>query len=254
MQCYWFHCDNERTWRPASWTCHSLWEASQYYTIVHCNTPLSILYCLWETSQYYTILLHHCLYHITWFWIGRSQPKSAELIIRTKSRRSIVDPPRAVSGFTRVELLKALDVTINNRLSFDRHMTHVLASCAQTMFTPLSVSYCLWETSQYYTIVSHHCSTPLSVSYCLWCYNNIDESISVSCLCCCNLNIFVVIWFSGVFLMSLQISYCKRKLLLFCLSFGYCLDDNFFQRLLLAGIFPIWELFIRLIRLTNVML
>jgi len=48
------------------------------------------------------------------------------IIIRTNSRRSV---PR----FTKIELLKVLDVTINNRLSYDRHITDILASCAQNM-------------------------------------------------------------------------------------------------------------------------
>jgi len=60
--------------------------------------------------------------------------KSAELVIRTKTSRSVVEAPRAVLGFTGIPWLKVLGVTINNHLLFDRHITGVLASCAQTMF------------------------------------------------------------------------------------------------------------------------
>ena len=60
--------------------------------------------------------------------------KSAELVLRTKSRHSVVEPPPAIPEFTRVEWLKVLSVTINNRPSFERLITEVLASCTQTMF------------------------------------------------------------------------------------------------------------------------
>ena len=63
-----------------------------------------------------------------------NRSKSAELVIRTKFRRSVVEPPPPVLGFTRVESLKVLGVTITNRLSLERHITDVLASCSQTMF------------------------------------------------------------------------------------------------------------------------
>jgi len=50
-----------------------------------------------------------------------NRSKSAELVIRTKSRRSVVEPSPAVPGFIRDKTmsLKVLNVTIN---------------CAQTMF------------------------------------------------------------------------------------------------------------------------
>ena len=48
-------------------------------------------------------------------------------ILKKKSRHSVVEPPRAVSKFTKVEWLKVLDVTINDRLSFDRKKAEVLA-------------------------------------------------------------------------------------------------------------------------------
>jgi len=69
--------------------------------------------------------------------LALNRSKSAKLVIRAKSRHSVVEPPPAVLRFTRVEWLKVLGVTINNWLSFDkqfRHITEVLARCTQTMF------------------------------------------------------------------------------------------------------------------------
>jgi len=58
------------------------------------------------------------------------------LLNRTKSprsRQSIVIPPPAVPGFERVELIKALRVTISRKFSVVQLVDALLKGCAQTL-------------------------------------------------------------------------------------------------------------------------
>ena len=61
--------------------------------------------------------------------------KSMEIVfVSPRSRRDVTVPPPAVPGIVRTESLKVLGVTLNRRFSVEQHITHLLASCAQTLF------------------------------------------------------------------------------------------------------------------------
>jgi len=67
--------------------------------------------------------------------LALNRAKSAEMIVvAPRSRRSVESPPAAVAGFARVDFIKALGVTFDNKLSFTRHIDEVLAGCSQMLF------------------------------------------------------------------------------------------------------------------------
>jgi hypothetical protein len=51
-----------------------------------------------------------------------------------RSKRALVIPPPAVPGFTRVQSIKALGVTISRWFSVAQHVDATLAGCSQTLF------------------------------------------------------------------------------------------------------------------------
>ena len=64
-----------------------------------------------------------------------NRTKSVEIVfVSPRSKRAIVIPPPAVPGFARVEMIKALGVTISRRFSVAQHVDAILAGCAQTLF------------------------------------------------------------------------------------------------------------------------
>ena len=64
-----------------------------------------------------------------------NRKKSVEIVISApRSRRKIVIPSPAVPGFERVESLKVLGVTVNNKLSFSDHVEDMLTKCSRTLF------------------------------------------------------------------------------------------------------------------------
>jgi len=62
------------------------------------------------------------------------QGESFEIIFtRPRSRKSLILPP-PLPGIARVDSIKSLGVTITNKLSFTKHITETLSSCAQSLF------------------------------------------------------------------------------------------------------------------------
>ena len=64
-----------------------------------------------------------------------NHPKSAEIIfVRPRSKGAVHIPPRTISDFVRVELIKVLGVTISRKFSVSKHVDQLLTSCAQSLF------------------------------------------------------------------------------------------------------------------------
>ena len=64
-----------------------------------------------------------------------NRKKSVEIVISApRGRRKIVIPSPAVPSFERVESMRVLGVTVNNKLSFSDHVEDMLAKCSRTLF------------------------------------------------------------------------------------------------------------------------
>lgn len=64
-----------------------------------------------------------------------NRTKSVEIVfVSPRTKRSIVIPKPAVPGFTRVDSVKILGVTINRKFSVTQHVENLLAASAQTHF------------------------------------------------------------------------------------------------------------------------
>ena len=62
--------------------------------------------------------------------IYRPRPES---IVFSSPIRSLIPPP-AVPGFSRVETIKGLGVTVRRKFAVTQHVDNLLAACAQTLF------------------------------------------------------------------------------------------------------------------------
>jgi len=67
--------------------------------------------------------------------LALNRAKSVEIVFVSPScRRATLIPSPAVSGFQRVETIKALGVTVSRKFSVSQHVDNLLAACAQTLF------------------------------------------------------------------------------------------------------------------------
>ena len=67
--------------------------------------------------------------------LALNRAKSAEIVFALpRSRRAVATSPPSLPGFSRVEVIKILGVTITRKFSFKEHIDAVLAGCAQTLF------------------------------------------------------------------------------------------------------------------------
>ena len=68
--------------------------------------------------------------------LSLNRTKSVEIVfVSPRSKRDLVIPPPAVPEIERVESLKVLGVTFNQKFSVSQHIDNVLGACAQTLFT-----------------------------------------------------------------------------------------------------------------------
>ena len=64
-----------------------------------------------------------------------NRAKSTEIVfVRPRSRGPVFDPPSVISGFTRVESIKILGVTLSRKFSVTQHIDQLLATCSQSLF------------------------------------------------------------------------------------------------------------------------
>jgi hypothetical protein len=64
-----------------------------------------------------------------------NRAKSVEIVfVPPRCRRAVVIPAPAVPDIPRVEVIKALGVTLTRKLSVAQHVDQLLVSCAQSMF------------------------------------------------------------------------------------------------------------------------
>lgn len=103
--------------------------------------------------------------------------KSVEIVfVPPRSRRAIEVPAPAVPNIARVDMIKALGVTISRKFSMSHHVENLLASCAQTLFALRTLRQHGLSTSAVHTVFKATVVAKLSyASSAWWGFTSVDD-------------------------------------------------------------------------------